>query len=234
MSTRTGPSAPPGPHALAAPRWSVVVAVKRLAEAKSRLADFAGAHREPLALAFACDTVAAALACDRVAAVYAVTDDPVAAARLAALGAAVTGDEPGGGLNAAYRRGAARARSERPALGVAALQADLPALRPAELARALDAAGAGTAFVADTPGTGTALYAAGPLAAFEPAFGGASAERHRGAGARELRITGVESVRRDVDTAEDLREAVALGVGPRTREVAGALGVAAAAATPCP
>ncbi|MGO4756580.1 2-phospho-L-lactate guanylyltransferase, partial [Streptomyces sp. 2MCAF27] len=43
-----------------------------------------------------------------------------------------------------------------------------------------------------------------------------SRARHRASGAREIRLRGVDSVRRDVDTGEDLRAALALGVGPHT------------------
>ena len=59
--------------------WCLVVPVKRLALAKTRLAEVAGEHRVDLALAFALDTVTAALACDDVRAVVVVTDEPDAA-----------------------------------------------------------------------------------------------------------------------------------------------------------
>ena len=49
--------------------WAVVVPVKRLELAKTRLTQYAGDHRERLASAFAADTVAAALACPAVAGV---------------------------------------------------------------------------------------------------------------------------------------------------------------------
>ena len=60
---------------------------------------------------------------------------------------------------------------------------------------------------------------------FRPAFGGASRARHLAGGAKELLLDGVASVRRDVDTIEDLRDALALGVGPHTAEVAAKLGL---------
>ena len=60
-------------------RWCLVVPVKRLALAKTRLAAVAGPHRIDLALAFALDTVEAALGCDLVLTVVAVTDEPDAA-----------------------------------------------------------------------------------------------------------------------------------------------------------
>lgn len=200
--------------------WSMVVPVKVLARAKSRLASLAGPHRADLALAMAADTVAAALACADVARVIAVTDDPEASLVLAGLGALVVTDEPGGGLNPALRHGAAVASGRWPAAGVGALAADLPALRPAELGAGLRAAARWPqAFVPDASGTGTTLYVARPGAAFAPRFGPGSAERHRASGAAELILPGLASLRRDVDAPTDLRAAADLGVGPRTAAV---------------
>jgi 2-phospho-L-lactate guanylyltransferase len=204
--------------------WSLVVPVKVLARAKSRLAAAAGPHRPALALAMAADTVAAALACTDVARVIAVTDDPRAAEVLAGLGALVTGDEPDRGLNPALRHGAAIAAARWPGSGIAALAADLPALRPAELGLGLHAAGRWDhAFVPDASGSGTTLYAARPGAEFRPRFGPRSAEQHRASGAVELGLPGLASLRRDVDQPRDLRAASALGVGPRTAAVAARL-----------
>jgi len=201
--------------------WSLVVPVKVLARAKSRLAAAAGPHRPALALAMAADTVAAALACPDVARVLAVTDDPQAAQALAGLGALVISDEPDQGLNPALRHGAAVAASRWPAAGIAALAADLPALRPAELGLGLRAAARWEhAFVPDAAGSGTTLYAARPGVEFQPRFGPRSAQRHRAAGAVELGLPGLASLRRDVDGPRDLRAASALGGGPRTAAVA--------------
>jgi len=204
--------------------WSVLLPVKVLAQAKSRLADLAGPRRAELALALACDTVTAVLGCEAAARVVVITDDPVAQATLGDLGALVTPDEPRDGLNAALRHGAAVAAARWPGCGTAALSADLPALRPAELARALNAAAAWpTAFVADAAGDGTTLYTAAPGAAFRPAFGLASRARHAAGGAAELDLTQVPGLRRDVDTPADLRGAAALGLGPRTAPLAAEL-----------
>ncbi|WP_180686998.1 2-phospho-L-lactate guanylyltransferase [Streptomyces gossypiisoli] len=199
-------------------QWTLVIPVKPLARAKSRLADAAADGLRPgLALAFAQDTVAAALASPAVRDVAVVTDDALAGRELAALGARIVDDEPGGGLNAALAHGAAAVRAERPESPVAALNADLPALRPAELARVLDAAAEfPRAFLPDAAAIGTTLLAAGPGRELLPAFGTDSRARHRTGGAVELRLAGVDSVRQDVDTADDLRAALALGVGPRT------------------
>jgi 2-phospho-L-lactate guanylyltransferase len=201
-------------------RWSLIVPVKHLSRAKSRLAPAVGNRREDLALAIACDTVSAALLCPGVSAVFAVTEDPRAGAELAELGAVVVGGEPGTGLNPALAHGAAVARRRLPGSGVCALSADLPALRPEELERVLAAAaGHGRSFLPDAPGVGTTLLAAAPGHPLAPAFEGASRARHLSGGTRELVVPGAASVRRDVDTPEDLRAAVALGVGPRTREL---------------
>jgi 2-phospho-L-lactate guanylyltransferase len=208
--------------------WSLVVPVKVLARAKSRLAGATGPLRPDLALAVAIDTVAAALRCDRVRDVIVVTDDSIAASELNALGARIVPDEPDDGLNPALSYGAELARLAAPRFGVGALSADLPALRPAELTRVLDAAArTSTAFVPDAAGVGTTLYAARPDAAFAPAFGTDSRRRHRASGARELTMDDIAGLRRDVDTLDDLRAALALGVGPRTAAVAARLPVLA-------
>lgn len=211
--------APYGENSAAA-SWAVVLPVKMLAQAKSRLADAAGGHREWLALAVAVDTVTAALACPRVRSAVVVTDDPVAGPELEEAGARVVPDEPGAGLNAALRYGATRAGAASPETGVAALSADLPALRPGELARGLDAAaGHAVAFVPDAAGSGTTLYAAAPGVAMAPEFGPGSRRRHAAAGGHELALPGIESVRCDVDTPADLERAAWLGLGTRTAEV---------------
>jgi 2-phospho-L-lactate guanylyltransferase len=225
--------------------WTVLLPVKVLARAKSRLAVLAGDRRRELALAFASDTVTAALACPEVARVLVVTSDPVAGRLLAGLGAVIVADEPadrsatrGGAaaaaapsvigelgvqdaLNAALRHGAAVAARRWPGTGLAALTADLPALSPAELATALRAASpAPVAFVPDAAGVGTTLYAVPPGGEFRPLFGGASRARHAAAGAVELAAGDLTGLRRDVDTPDDLRAALALGVGPFTQAAA--------------
>ncbi|WP_309141749.1 2-phospho-L-lactate guanylyltransferase [Streptomyces griseicoloratus] len=205
--------------------WTLVVPVKPLARAKSRLSDTADDRVRPgLALAFAQDTVAAALACPAVADVAVVTDDPRAGRELAALGAGIVHDEPGDGLNAALAHAAAAVRHARPESPVAALNADLPALRPMELARVLEAAAHfPRAFLPDAAGIGTTLLAVAADHELDPAFGTESRARHRASGAVELPLDAVDSVRQDVDTGDDLRTALALGVGPHTAAAAARL-----------
>nr|WP_202425796.1 2-phospho-L-lactate guanylyltransferase [Streptomyces sp. HUCO-GS316] len=216
----------------------MVIPLKPLARAKSRLSDTAAdGVRRSLALAFAQDTVAAALACAAVRDVAVVTDDVLAGRELAALGARIVPDEPRGGLNAALAHAAAAVRTLRPEAAVAALNADLPALRPLELARVLDAAAEfPRAFLPDAAAIGTTLLAAAPGRELLPSFGPDSRARHRASGAVEIGLGAVDSVRQDVDTGEDLRAALALGVGPHTAAAAARLPGAAArpvsAATP--
>ncbi|MFF2727219.1 2-phospho-L-lactate guanylyltransferase [Streptomyces sp. NPDC058008] len=212
IATNTDPTGP----------WSLVVPLKPLARAKSRLGRAVGGDLRPrLALAFAQDTVSAALACRGVADVVVVTDDPVAGAALAALGARVVADTPAAGLNAALAHGARSVRARDGGAAVAALNADLPALRPDELARVLEFCAAfPRAFVADAQGIGTTFLSAAPGAELRPAFGGASRARHLASGAVEAALPGLDSVRRDVDTGGDLAAALALGVGRFTAGIA--------------
>ncbi|MFE0100856.1 2-phospho-L-lactate guanylyltransferase [Streptomyces sp. NPDC059009] len=208
--------------------WTLVIPLKPLVLAKSRLGPSTGDSLRPgLALAFAQDTVAAAVASAAVRDVAVVTADARAGRELAALGARIVPDEPAQGLNAALAHGVAAVRAERPDAAVAALNADLPALRPHELARVLDSAAQfPRSFLPDAAGIGTTLLAAAPHTELRPVFGTASRARHTASGARELTLDGVDSVRQDVDTGDDLRAALALGVGPRTATAAAQLLIA--------
>lgn len=194
----------------------MLVPLKPLAEAKSRLRGAAARH-EDLVLDLARATVSAALAAEGVARVLVVTRDSRAAAVLRASGAGVLPDE-GRDLNDALRRAAAAVagsgappggtranpRRRRAAAGpVVALPADVPALRPTELSEALAVAAGRRAFVPDAAGVGTVLLVAAPGGALDPRFGPGSAGAHERSGA--LRLTGAwPTLRRDVDTAADL------------------------------
>ena len=113
-----------------------------------------------------------------VAAVLVVTDDPRVAEEIGAAGADVVADAPAAGLNPALDHGAAVARQRYGSGPVAALSADLPALRPADLAGALEAAAdLRRCFVGDGEGTGTTLLTAGDGVRLEPSFGHRSRAR---------------------------------------------------------
>lgn len=199
------------------PDWSVVVPVKRLAEAKTRLrGGLPPEHHRRLVLAMVQDTVRAVLACPVVAEAVVVTDEPEVWRQIRALGATPVPDRPAAGLNAALAYGATVAT--RP--WVAALAADLPALRPADLAGALRAAASAgrRCFVPDAAGGGTTLLTAPPGARLDARFGPDSAQRHAASGAHRL-AGDWPTLRRDVDTQADLAAAGRLGLGPRTAEV---------------
>ncbi|MEV4511452.1 2-phospho-L-lactate guanylyltransferase [Dactylosporangium sp. NPDC049525] len=197
--------------------WVAVVPVKPLSVAKTRLRGAVPQPSHPgLVLAMARDTVAAVLACPAVARVVAVCDDPLVRAALLAAGATCLPDTPADGLNAALTFGA-RGAGGAP---VVALTADLPAMRPADLAVVLaEAARLGRrVFVPDLEGSGTVLLAAPAGVPLDPHFGPGSAAAHLRSGA--ARLDGDwPSLRRDVDTAADLDAAADLGLGAHTGEV---------------
>lgn len=192
----------------------LVVPVKTLGRAKTRLISATGGDpvsHAALALALALDTVSAALSTPGVRRVVAVTSDPAVAAEMAALGVESLPEPAEPGLNAALEHGARMLRSAR----VGALQADLPALRSAELQAALEASAGRRAFVPDRQGTGTTLLLAAPGGELDPRFGVGSAGHHRNSGAIAL-LGPWPSLRCDVDTEEDLRLALTLGLGVHT------------------
>ena len=193
-------------------RFVLLVPVKPPSVGKSRLRGVA--DRRALAEAFALDTVAACLDADLVGRVLVVTDDAEFSAHLSALGASAIPDGVADDLNGTLRQAAAEARRRWPDLIPVALCADLPALRPADLDEVLGLVGGDPWFVPDAAGVGTTLYGAA-YDAFAPRFGPGSRQAHADAGAREL-ADAPASVRRDVDDADDLADAIRLGVGPRT------------------
>lgn len=200
----------------------LVVPVKRLDRAKSRLRGAVTGPHPELVLALLLDTVAAAAAAPGVRRVLVVCEDPrVTKALAAALPGTEHVDERGlPGLNAALRHGAGLLRADSPGGVVGALQADLPALRAADLAAAVAEAAGRRAFCPDRTGTGTTLLLSAPGGPLDPRFGVGSATAHRLGGAVTVG-TGLASLRCDVDTAADLAAAAALGLGPRTARAAG-------------
>jgi 2-phospho-L-lactate guanylyltransferase len=203
----------------------LVIAVKHLAAAKTRLAPiFSAATREGVVLAMLIDTLTAASAVPAVQSITVVTPDDVAGDAARALGARVLADPtPAGHRNPLNNAIAAAEESVRgETSNIVVLQGDLPALQPQELGEAITGARTyARSFVGDRHGTGTsALIAFG--VALDPQFGADSAQRHRHSGAIEL--TGAwPGLRCDIDTPDDLLVARRLGVGATTAQaVAGA------------
>jgi len=189
----------------------LVVPIKRLDRAKSRLrgAVPADQHAE-LVLALLVDTVTAAISADGVRRVLVVCEDERVPAALLGTGVECVDERGLPGLNAALTFGAESLRT--PSGTVGALQADLPALRPADLSAAIEEAAGRRAYCADRPGTGTTLLLAAPGSPLNPRFGPGSADAHAATGAARVGVPNT-SLRCDVDTEEDLVVAAELGLG---------------------
>ena len=158
--------------------WTLVIPVKALAAAKSRLAPaVTPSARLALARAFALDTIDAARAAVSVRRIIVVTGEVDLDAHLPD-GVEVLRERPGAGLGSAIALGIESARADGE-VAVGVLLGDLPALHAAELDAALDAASRHPlAFVRDADGTGTTLATARAGEPFTPAFGGHSAAKH--------------------------------------------------------
>ena len=200
--------------------WVVVVPVKELHLAKTRLEHLSPVDRVDLAEAMAADVVEAAAQARAVVGVVVVTNDARAAATTGALGARVIADASDSGLDDALRDGARTARTLWPRCGVAAVSSDLACLTAESLDVALGrAAEHARSVLADRRGDGTTALFARAGADLLPSYGPASRARHVLAGAQQLDGTGLDRLTLDVDTADDLRDAAALGVGARTTAV---------------
>ncbi|MGW6701396.1 2-phospho-L-lactate guanylyltransferase [Nocardia sp. NPDC055049] len=196
-----------------------VMAVKHIGRAKSRLANVLSTEqRAQLVLAMFTDTAVAATAVPELLSLTVVTPDPLVAARARELGAHVLDEPPAGAdpLNTALAAGAAHVRDRHGPTALLALQADLPALRPSELADVLTVAVSARSVVIDHTGTGTAaLLIRDTTAPLSPRFGADSARAHRDDGAVPL-LGHWPGLRCDVDTPEDLDLVRTLGVGEFT------------------
>ncbi|OBG22702.1 2-phospho-L-lactate guanylyltransferase [Mycobacterium sp. 852002-51057_SCH5723018] len=197
---------------------ALIIAVKRLTAAKTRLAPvFSARTREAVVLAMLVDTLSAAAGVAALGSITVVTPDEAAAATAIELGVDVLADPTPEGHSDPLNN--AIASAERALVltfsNIVVLQGDLPALQTQELAEAIAAARQHRrSFVADRLATGTAALCAFG-AALDPHFGPDSCARHRRSGAIEL--TGAwPGLRCDVDTPADLAAARRLGVGSAT------------------
>lgn len=202
----------------ASPGWAVIVPVKPTAIGKSRLV-VDGVERVALARAIALDTIAAAASCALVDRVVVVTDDGgLVMLAFDIPGLRFVSEGEAGGLNEAIAVGAAACGG----MPRAALLGDVPALRPDDLGAALEqAAGVERGVVADAEGTGSTLVTAAAGISWASAFGEGSFAAHIGLECVPLEIAPSSSLRRDVDTADQLDAARALGLGPRTAALLG-------------
>ena len=204
----------------------VVVPVKPPALGKSRLVGLTDEQRRELAEAFALDTVAGGRATRGVEAVLVVTDDfRLAAAVRGRSACEVMPDGVSEDLNATLVQAAAEVVRRWPGAVPVALCADLPGLRPDELADVLaEARRAGVGRprrLRARPRRGRARRCT-PLR--RPVRAGlrrrAPRHAHERAGAVEVGAAAT-SVRTDVDDLADLGAALVAGVGPHTSRASG-------------
>lgn len=209
-----------------AERTGAVVALKGLAGAKSRFVDAGPALRRRLAWCMAVDTLTALA--DTVDQLVLVTAEPAIQGRLRRAGLSITvlaepvalldNQRPTGGehsLNAALRAGIA-ALVGSGADRIIATVGDLPALRPASVARILAGVGDRPIVIPDLDDIGSTMIA-GPPGSLDPQFGGASARRHRHAGAAvSPELDQLVDARADVDNPAALATAFRIGLGPWT------------------
>lgn len=206
--------------------WTVVIPVKALPHAKTRLAADVATPAD-LAIAFLRDTLAAVRATPSVERTVVVTTDPVVSALAEQAGAIAVDDSAHPGINPAAQHGA---KHRAPGSAIAVIVSDLPCLTPDALTAVLDAAaGHPSAFLADLDGTGTTMWLAAPEAPVDPRFGVRSRTAHADAGAVDLVAANpaladaLVPARLDIDTVAALDRAVEVGVGDATAEALHAL-----------
>ncbi len=196
----------------------VVVPVKRLADAKSRLAsELDEAARNELVVAMLEDLLTA---------LREVYDGPVMLVspedeyvRVASRFEAVWERDAGEGYNEAMRH-AARTEQVREAGAMLILPADLPGARSSDIARCIEALGDSQVVVASAVDGGTAALGLRPAQVIAPAFGPQSADRHREAALAasvSLTVLDAPSLAHDIDTLAMLSDAPAeFTPGPAT------------------
>jgi 2-phospho-L-lactate guanylyltransferase len=219
--------------------WVAVVPVKDPARAKSRLdggggggdgGDNAGggaseAERSGLAQAFAQDVLAALKGAPSISRVVVITGSHETS-RLAEALSCESLDDPTSELNDAIKFAAGSIDADD---SICLWVSDLPCLQPNDVETVLAQAaavfarerlqegrGPMQAFVADDKSVGTTALLARAPKYLTPHLGLDSAAAHEAAGAAPL--PGTPRARLDVDTQDDLRRAIALGVGPATQK----------------
>ena len=222
----------PGKDAVAGDGWTIVVPVKALAGAKSRLAPAVTARRrQELVMAMATDVLGACMSAPGVSRVRVVSSDPQVETLARRVGAEFVAEPagtsgPGGrgqpshhdALNAAL---AVALSDVRGPVGV--VTADLPEMTAEHLGRILAAAACHPhSIIADHSGEGTTMaFWTGPAVGRIPRFGAGSAGRHRAEGGA-VPLDGEASpaaATRDVDTPVDLADLAGRPVGEATAVV---------------
>jgi 2-phospho-L-lactate guanylyltransferase len=195
--------------------WAVIVPIRKLSQAKSRLDVGEGENRARFAVAFLIDTLSAVRGCPQVGLTVLVTPD----LSLSETGGCCVVHDDGTGIDHAVNVGRDAVVHHGHVGPVAVVLPDLPALDSSELTAVLNSLQTSrNAFVSDADLTGTTCVTASSVHTLTTAFGAGSAWRHRNLGFRELFLD-VPSVRRDVDTVEQLVRARELGLGRATSEL---------------
>ncbi|MDQ1750582.1 MAG: 2-phospho-L-lactate/phosphoenolpyruvate guanylyltransferase [Pseudonocardiales bacterium] len=182
------------------PGWNVVLALKPLDQAKTRLSSqLSVGERADLALAMAGDSVRAVLRADGVSRCLVVTADRFAARVLARLGAIRVVEAAPHGLNEAFRLGR-QIIVDSGGGPLALMMADLAGCQPTSLSALLDHVPADrAAMVSDIEGVGTTLLACRNPRMVEPRFGPGSRRCHVADGALDLSDLAADDLRRDID-----------------------------------
>jgi 2-phospho-L-lactate/phosphoenolpyruvate guanylyltransferase len=189
----------------AAVRTDVLIPLKRLDAAKSRLAPaLSAAERSRLMAAMVAHVARTAVAADA-GRVVLVSSDPAAPALAGRLGIGCVSDA---GLPWNPGLAHARARLPAPAGAVLYLAGDLPLVEVGDIAALIEAGGNKAAVVGRAHDGGTNALWVSPAAAFEPAFGEPASATVHAARALEagLRVAVLDrpGIARDVDTPADL------------------------------
>ena len=196
--------------------WTAIVVAKPWGQAKSRLQS---PQRATLARAFTLDVLDAVTGTVGVERVVVVSAEPTLVAETRRRDIALLVDRPlvaTGGLNTAVNHGWHWAQRTAAGDPVVVLPADLPCLDTRILAETLARlAEHDRAFVPDVARGGTTLVSAACPVALRSAYGPESAARHERLGLTRL-TDAPWAARRDVDTLDDLVEAVEFGVAPHT------------------
>lgn len=212
--------------------WVAIVPAKGTPHAKSRLV-LPGIGPD-IATAFVFDTVSALRSSALVQDVFVVTADEGIAVAVQELGAIVIQENsaPAAGgpagigepaipqdpLNRAIAQGITAARDRAGEVDLAIVVGDLACLATADVDVVLTLAREHRhSMIPDKDGTGTTILLARAGEPLTPRFGMGSRVAHESSGHVPLDVPLESTVRRDVDTAEDLTEALSLGVGPYTR-----------------
>jgi 2-phospho-L-lactate guanylyltransferase len=212
-----------------------LVPVKRLDEAKGRLADLlAPDERRRLALAMLEDVLCALRAVPRIDRIAVVSPDSAALTRAEELGAQPLPEPPlCRGVNQALSH-ASTVLAEQGAEGLIVVAADIPTALPADIEDVLEALPARGIAVVPTDDRGTGALALRPPGVIPFRYGRRSSAVHRReAVARGLpaRVLHLVSLTRDVDETDDVADLLARSAETATHRLLGELGIAERMAT---